>query len=124
MRKKLLIGFGLGSALAMTLAFAADKAAPPAEKEAQKAAITVEGKAQDCERPQSHCAKPAGTAGHKASGEQNMASSGKDTPNSADCPKEHCEKFQCDKHKSQKSGQAHGDHSHKAETEPKATTEL
>lgn len=120
MRKKLLMVFGLGSALALTLAFADGQARPPAGKEAQKAAIAVEGKAYECRKAESHCLRKSGTAAAKPSGDANMASSGSDCPKSADCPKADCDKSQCLK---KTSGHFHADPSEKVEDKPAAESE-
>lgn len=100
MRKKLLMVFGLASSLALAVAFATDAArkAPAAaiEKDAQKAAIAVEGKqAHPCHKAEGSCLRKSSAAKAKASGDQNMASSGILCPKSADCPKADCDGAHC-----------------------------
>ena len=96
MRKKLLIGFGLASSLALAVAFATDKApAVSTEKEAQKATIVAESKGHPCHKAEGSCLKKSSTAEAKPSGDQNVASSGIDCPKSADCPKTDCDKSKC-----------------------------
>src|SRR5687768_8133806 len=87
--------FGFASTLALALAFATDRAAQPTP-EAKQAAIQVEGKAYDCQKPQSQCLKQkSGAAKAQPSDDQNVASSGIDCPKSADCPKADCDKSMC-----------------------------
>jgi hypothetical protein len=112
LRKKLLMVFGLASTLAFSVALATDKAAEPAQdaKEAQKAAIHGEGKA-DCHKAEGQCLrKKSGAANAQPSDDQNVASSGIDCPKSADCPKADCDKSHCLK--------SHGKAKAKAEAKP------
>jgi hypothetical protein len=95
LKKNLLMVFGLASTLALAVAFAADKATEPT-KEAQSAAIQVEGKAYDCQKAESQCLrKKSGAAKAQPSNDQNVASSGIDCPKSADCSKADCDKSMC-----------------------------
>lgn len=120
MRKNLLMVFGLASTLALAVAFAADKATEPA-KEAQTAAIQVEGKAYDCQKAESQCLrKKSGAAKAQSTDDQNMASSGFDCPKSADCPRADCDKSMCLKPQGKAKTQSMG----KAEDKSGAETEI
>lgn len=119
MRKKLLMVFGFASTLALAVAFATDKADEPA-REAQRAAIKVEGKAYDCQKAGSQCLKKSGSAKAQPSNEQNVASSGSDCPKSADCSKADCDKSMCLK----PHGKAKAEPGVKAEGNPAVETEI
>src|SRR5688500_14699229 len=112
--------FGLASTLALSVALATDKASEPA-KEAQKAALSTEGKAYDCQKAESHCLrKKSGAAKAQPSDDQNVASSGIDCPKSADCPKADCDKSMCLK----SHGKAKAEPAEKAGTKSEAETEI